>query len=82
MVGSCRAERNQIDIGRTHAGGLHCASRRGFGRGAGGLTVRGDLPALDAGASANPLMRRVDPPLKVAIGEHSLRKVRGVTENS
>ena len=74
-----RADHDQIDVGRRHAGCGESAARGLGGHRRGGLVGRRDMAALDAGARAYPLVGGVDHLLEFAIGQHPLRQVAART---
>ena len=75
QVGRGRADDDEVDVGRRHAGGLQRASCRVLGQ-RGTRFVRGrDVAPLDAGARADPLVGGVDRLLEILVREDLFRQV-------
>ena len=74
-VGSRRAEDDQVDIRGAHSGRLEGTARGMFGKVDSGLSVGGDVPTLDAGASPDPLVGGIHHLFEIGVGENLLGKM-------
>jgi len=72
----CRGgDNDEIDIGWRNAGSLNGA-QGGLGGQVTGIFILGrDVTLTDAGAGDNPLIRGIDHPLQIGIGQDSFRQV-------
>ena len=71
-----RSKGDEVDVPGTNARGFDGAPRRLLAKVNGGLPVSCNMPTLNAGAVANPLIRGVHHPLQIEVRQNLLWQVR------